>query len=479
MRDSSRWTLIAASFGLGMALLDVTAINVAVPSIREGLGTDVRGLSWVIDGYTLSFASLLLLGGGFGDRLGARRMFVAGLALFTAASALCGAAPGIVWLVLARVLQGVGAAMFMPSSLAILRQAYPAARERARAIGVWSALTAIAGASGPLVGGSIVAAFGWRTIFYVNVPLGIVAVAMALRFVAPSPRSAAKGFDLVAQLTAAASLALFTWALIERPVRGWGSPAILLAIAASVAGLRAFVALERRAAQPALPLHLFRDPTFSATSFAALLYAGAFFGTVFVFSLHFQDVRGETPALAGLHLSTVPIAFGVTSVAAGRLVARHGTRGPFLAGLIVLVASAWSAALVPPAARFVAVVPSLLAMGAGAGLVAPAANAAILASVPASLSGIGAGVLNVSRQVGTALGVAVFASLFHRGNQAEAVRESLVSAGAIYLAALAVAALATRPASEAAAAGKLGEEDMNSVGMWTSAHRPRSGSSTH
>src|SRR4051812_3989827 len=290
-RSAARWTLVAASFALGMALLDVTAVNVAVPAIQANLRTDVRGLSWVIDGYTPAFASLLLLAGGLGDRLGARRVFVAGLAVFTFASALCGAAPGLGTLVLARILQGVGAALFMPSPLAILRQAYPGQHERARAIGVWSALTAIGGASGPLFGGLLVAAFGWRSIFLLNVPVGIVAVAMAFAFVRPSQRSPGRGFDLPAQLTAAASLALFTWALIERPARGWGSPVILLAIAISLAGIRAFVALERRSARPILPLRLFADATFSSTALAALLYAGAFFGSVLVFSLYFQDVR--------------------------------------------------------------------------------------------------------------------------------------------------------------------------------------------
>jgi DHA2 family methylenomycin A resistance protein-like MFS transporter len=449
-KSSPRWTLVASSFGLGMALLDVTVVNVAVSAIQGGLHTGVRGLSWVIDGYTLAFASLLLLAGGLGDRLGARRMFVAGLAVFTAASALCGAAPGLGTLVFARILQGVGAALFMPSSLAILRQAYPGLQERARAIGIWSALTAIAAASGPLLGGVLVGAFGWRSIFLVNVPLGIVALAMAFRFVGPSPRSVGGGLDLLAQLTAAASLAIFTWALIERPVRGWGSPLILLAIAASLAGLRAFVLLERKSAHPILPLRLFSDRTFSSTASAALLYAAGFFGSVLVLSLDFQEVRGDGPASAGLHLTAITLAFGATSVVAGRLAGRHGTRAPILAGLAALAASAASVAALPSAAPYVLLLPALVLMGVGAGLVAPSMNAAILASVPPSLSGIGAGVLNASRQVGTALGVAVFASLFHDQAKAAAVRVSLFWAAALYLAALVLAARASKPATESA-----------------------------
>jgi len=444
-RSSPRWALVASSFGLAMALLDVTVVNVAVSAIQTGLATGVRGLSWVIDGYTLAFASLLLLAGGLGDRLGARRMFIGGLLVFTFASALCGLAPGLGTLVLARILQGAGAALFMPSSLAILRQAYPRAEDRARAIGVWSALTAIAAASGPVLGGLLVGAFGWRSIFLLNVPFGIVAVAMSFRFVRPSPRSVGAGLDLLAQLTAAASLALFTWALIERPVRGWGSPAILGAIALSLAGVRAFVVLERRSPHPILPLRLFADRTFSSTASAALLYAGAFFGSVLVLSLFFQEVRGEAPALAGLHLTAITVSFGITSVLGGRMAARCGTRVPILAGLGALSASASIIAALPSGASYPFFAPALALMGIGAGLVAPSMNAAILASVPPSLSGIGAGVLNASRQVGTALGVALFASLFHDHGKAMATRVSLAWAGAAYLVALVLAARAAKP----------------------------------
>jgi len=419
-----------------MALLDLTAVNVAVPSVQSSLGTDVRGLSWVLDGYTLTFASLLLLAGGLGDRLGAKRVFVTGLAVFTLASVLCGLAPGLSTLVLSRILQGVGAALFMPSSLALLRQAYPDARERAHAIGTWSALTAIAGASGPVLGGLLVSSLGWRSIFLLNIPVGLVAVAITLRFVSASPSGGRRGFDLPAQLTGAAGLAAFTWALIERSAVGWGSPRIQLALLLAVMGALAFVFLERRSRDPILPLHLFSNRTFSATASAALLYAGAFFGIVLVLSLYFQQVRGDTPGVAGLHLAAITISFGLTSLKTGRLAARHGTRAPILWGLSLLAAAAWVLALLPATAPFALVAVPLVATGTGAGLVAPSMNAAILASVPPALSGIGAGVLNASRQVGTALGVAVFASLFQTNLPMVAVRTSLIWAGALYLAAL-------------------------------------------
>ncbi len=456
---AARWTLLAASSGLGMALLDVTAVNVAVPRIQQGLGTDLRGLSWVIDGYTLTFASLLLLAGGLGDRLGARRLFATGLFVFTVASVICGFAPGIATLIGGRVLQGIGAALFVPSSLSILRQAYPDPRERAHAIGIWSALTAVSAAAGPLFGGLLVSGFGWRSIFLLNLPVCALAIFMTLRFVGRSPVSAQRGFDLPAQLTAASALALFTWALIERPERGWGSPLILAAFAAALFGLWAFVELERRSAHPILPLELFANRTFSSTAAAAVIYAFAFFGSLLVWSLYFQRVCGNSPGAAGLRIALITSMFGLTSIAAGRLVARFGTRAPIVLGLAALSASAAIFLFLPQPAPFALLGPVMALSGIGAGLVAPSMNAAILASVPAALSGIGSGVLNASRQVGTALGVAVFASLFHPGAELVAVRTSLGCASVLYLVAMAIAARAEAkttpnlPAARRAAAG--------------------------
>jgi len=266
---------------------------------------------------------------------------------------------------------------------------------------------------------------------------------MAVRFVRPSPHSAARGLDLLPQLTAVASLALFTWALIERPLRGWSSPSILAAIAAAAVGVAAFVRLERRSESPVLPLHLFADRTFSSTALAALLYAGSFFGSVLVLSLDFQEIRGDSPAAAGLHLTAITVSFGLTSVVAGRLAARSGTKPLIVSGLGILAAGAGWAAVIPTATSFLFLAPALVLMGVGAGLVAPSMNAAILASVPAALSGIGAGVLNASRQIGTALAVAIFASLFHGQDKAAAVRLCLAWAAAVYLAALALSLRST------------------------------------
>ena len=334
--NSPRWTLVATSFGLGMALLDVTAGNVAVPSIQRDFGTGIAGLSWVIDGYTLAFASALVLAGGLGDRLGTRRVFASGLVLFTVASLLCGVAPTVGLLIAARVLQGLGAALFMPSSLALLARAYPDPGQRARAIGFWSALTAITGGSGPLVGGILTSTLGWRSIFLVNLPLGITGVLMTARFVRPTAPSRARTLDLPAQLVAALSLGSVTWALVERAERGWGSPAVLGALLAGVVGLALFIWMESTAAEPMLPPRLFQHRTFATTSAGALLYAAAFFGGLLVLSLYFQRVRGEAAALAGLHISAITVTFGLASILGGKLAGRHGPRASILLGLVLL-----------------------------------------------------------------------------------------------------------------------------------------------
>jgi DHA2 family methylenomycin A resistance protein-like MFS transporter len=444
-----------------MALLDVTAGNVAVPSIQADLHTGISGLSWVINAYTLSFASLLLLAGGLGDRLGARAIFGSGLVVFTIASVLCGLAPGVSILIAARMLQGAGAALFMPSSLALIARAYPEPRRRAQAIGIWSALTGIAGASGPLVGGLLVSTIGWRRIFLVNAPLGVLGLFLTARFVRPIPRAGARDLDLLAQLVAALSLASLTWALVERGEHGWMSPPVLAALVVGLAGLGLFVQLERTGAHPMLPPILFKDRTFSTTAAAALLYAAAFFGGLLVLSLYFQRVQGQSAALAGLKITTITATFCVTSILAGRLAGRYGPRRPIVTGLAVLAAGAIGLSFATAKGPFLVIGPLLAVVGFGAGLVAPPMNAAILASVGPSRAGIGSGVLNASRQIGTALGVAVFASLFHGPRTSlESVQLAMASAGGLYLAALAVVALARRPGPEVTPVGAFESADV-------------------
>ena len=358
-----------------------------------------------------------------------------------------GIAPTIGLLIAARMLQGLGAALFMPSSLALLARAYPEPRQRAQAIGFWSALTAVAGGSGPLVGGILTSTLGWRSIFIVNLPLGIAGVLLTMRFVRPTPPSRARTLDLPAQAVAALSLASVTWALVERAERGWGSPAVLGALLAGVAGLALFVWMESSVAEPMLPPRLFRHRIFATTSAGALLYAAAFFGGLLVLSIYFQRVRGEAAALAGLHISAISATFGLASIVGGKFAGRHGPRASILTGLVLLAVGAFGLSVATPGGSFGILGPLLALLGFGAGLVAPPMNAAILASVEPSLAGIGSGVLNAGRQIGTAFGVAIFASLFVADRAPlRAVQLAMLGAGVLYLAAAAVVALG-RPAS--------------------------------
>src|SRR5262249_49081299 len=341
--------------------------------------------------------------------------------------------------------------LFMPSSLALLARAYPDARERARAIGFWSALTAVAGGSGPLVGGILTSTLGWRSIFLVNLPLGIAGLILTARFVRPAPATGARTLDLPAQLMAALSLGAVTWALVERAERGWGSPAVLGPLIAGLLGLLLFVWMETAAAEPMLPPRLFRHRTFAATSAGALLYATAFFGGLLVLSLYFQRIRGEDAALAGLHITAITVSFCFASILAGKLASRPGPRVPILMGLALPAAGAFGLSLATrdPSSALVGTLLSL--QGVGAGLVAPPMNAAILASVEPGLAGIGSAVLNASRQIGTPLGVAIFASLFVADRAPiRAVHLAMLGAGALYLASAVVVALGRSPARAAA-----------------------------
>ncbi|RPH69461.1 MAG: MFS transporter [Myxococcaceae bacterium] len=314
---------------------------------------------------------------------------------------------------------------------------------------------AVAGGSGPLVGGVLTSTLGWRSIFLVNLPLGILGLFLTARFIRPTPAGRSRSLDLPAQLVAALSLGGVTWALVERAERGWGSPAILGALLAGLLGLALFARMESTAAEPMLPPRLFRHRTFATTSAGALLYAAAFFGGFLVLSLYFQRVRGEPAALAGLHISAITVTFGVASIVGGKLAGRYGPRPTILTGLLLLAVGAFGLSLGNPSTSFWFLGPLLSLLGFGAALVAPPMNAAILASVEPGLAGIGGGVLNASRQIGTALGVAVFASLFVADRAPmRAVQLAMLGASVLYLAAAAVVALG-RPATRVVAAASM------------------------
>jgi len=397
-----RHPLVLASVCLGyfMAVLDSTVVNVALPDMARSLGTGIAGMQWVVDGYALLFASLLLTAGALGDRLGNRGMFVAGLALFTLASALCGIAPSLGALVAFRALQGVGAAVQVPASLALLRHAYHDPAERAQAIGIWAAATGVAVAAGPVVGGILTHAWTWRSVFLVNLPVGVLGIVLTLRHVPPVPPHHDGDLDLTAQALGIAALGGLTFGLIQGGVWGWASAPVILALLIAALAAVLFYLGERRAAHPMLPPALFRDATFSAANAVGAILSFGFYGELFLMSLFFQQVQHRSPLAAGLALLPQTAVISLMNFVSGQVTARRGARLPMALGLAIGGAGLLGLALVSARASLFSVVGPMLAVGMGASLAMPAMTHAAIDHTPKERAGIGSAVLNASRQVG-------------------------------------------------------------------------------
>jgi DHA2 family methylenomycin A resistance protein-like MFS transporter len=394
-----------------MVMLDNTVVNVALPSIQRELEAEVSGLALVLDAYILVFASLLLTAGSLGDRYGRRRVFRIGLVVFTASSALCGLAPSLPALVAGRALQAVGAAALLPSSLAILTAAFPDPRERVQAIGLWSGVSAMALAAGPVVGGLLTDALGWRWVFYVNLPVGVAAFVVAGRVVAESRDPGARRLDLPGLLLGSLGLAGVTLGLIESNQRGWGSPEIVGPLAVGVALLAAFGIAEGRRRQPMLSLRLFRDRAFSTANAVVLLAGFALLGFVFFNTLYFQAVQGWSPLQAGLRSLPNTLAVVVSAPLAGRLASRYGYRVPVGAGLLLAAAALWALTGIEVGTPYTQLWWKLAMLGAGLGLSISPATAAGVAAMPGAQAGVASAVITTSRQVGGALGVAVLGAV--------------------------------------------------------------------
>jgi DHA2 family methylenomycin A resistance protein-like MFS transporter len=439
--------LIAICLGYFMVILDATVVNVALPALGHDLGGGVSGLQWVVDGYTLVFAGLLLSGGSLGDRLGGRRVFQAGLSLFTLASAACAAAPSVDLLVAARLLQGLGAALLVPSSLALLRAAYHDPRERARAVGAWGAVAGIAAASGPVIGGLLVAASSWRAVFLLNLPVGIAGLLLAQRHLPASGERTGGGLDPAGQLTGIAALWSLTLGLIEGGHSGWASPQALVPLVLALPLWAAFVACERRAGEPMLPLRLFRSSTFSGASFVGLAINLGFYGQLFVMSLYFQHVRGWSALATGLALLPEGVFVALSSSLSGRAMGRIGPRVPMIAGLLIGGAGLAGLVIAGRGTSYPLLVAPLVAAGFGMAFTMPAATAAIIAAAPAERAGIASGVLNASRQAGGAIGVALLGTLVGSGAFIPGLRAAMLVASAAFFLAAVTAALTVERAA--------------------------------
>jgi DHA2 family methylenomycin A resistance protein-like MFS transporter len=402
---------VAVSLGYFLVILDATAVNLALPALRQDLGGGITGLQWVVDGYTLAFAALLLSAGVAGDRFGPRRVCLTGLVLFTAASAGCALAPSIGILVLIRLIQGAAAALLVPSSLTLLQASYPGRRERARAIGLWGGIGGLAAASGPVLGGGLTAAASWRLVFAINIPVGLFAWWLTRRRVAGPAGSRDRRADPAGQLTAVVALTALTAGLIEAGPHGWASWPVAAGLIIAAGAAAAFVAVERRAASPMLPLPLLRRPALSAGSAVGLLINLGFYGQLFAYSLYLQQVRGDSPLTAGLSLLPEAAAVPIASVLSGRLTGRRGPRVTMITGLTLGAAGLFGLTVTAHGTPYWVLVLPMLAAGTGMALTMPAATTAVMESAPASRGGTAAGLLNTARQVGGALGVAVAGSL--------------------------------------------------------------------
>ncbi|MEV6398980.1 MFS transporter [Streptomyces sp. NPDC051907] len=444
-RDARRRTtapkaILATTFlGVFVLNLDAMAMNVALPEIGRAFGGSTAGLQWVVDAYTLMFAALLLSAGTLSDRIGASRAFGVGVAVFTVASAACALAPDLGALIAARLIQGIGAAVMLPSSLALVRQAFPDAAERARAIALWTVVGAVAVAAGPVVGGVLSSTLSWRAVFVVNLPVGIAALAVSTR-AERSPRRVAP-LDPYGQLTAVVALAALAFAVIEGGESGFGEPVVLGCLGLAAAATAAFVLVEARTAAPMVPLDLFRSRTVTLSVAIGFVVNAAFYGLVFVLSLFFQDVLNLSVMAAGLMFLPMTAVIAGANLASARAAARFGPRMPIAVGQAVfalaLLGLLWADEGTSRASLAVLLVP----VGLGLGLAVPSLTAVLLNDIAADRAGMAAGILNSFRQTGGALAVAVFGALVaDRGEFLGGLRVVLCVA-AVLLAATTAAAL--------------------------------------
>ncbi|HEY2521492.1 MAG TPA: DHA2 family efflux MFS transporter permease subunit [Streptosporangiaceae bacterium] len=411
MNSNPRWVLALTSVASLMVGLDILVVTTALTTIHLKLGASLGELEWIINAYTLSFAVLLMTASALGDRFGRRRLFLAGLGLFTVMSAACALAPSIGWLIAARAVQGVGSAMIMPHAMALLSAAY-APEKRAKALGIFSSVTGLAVLGGPMIGGVVVQGLDWPWIFWLNVPIGLVLIPLAARKIGESRGRAAR-FDAGGVVLATVSALGLVWSLVRGNTAGWTSPEVLGALAGGVAALAGFIAWERRAPEPMLPLRLFRSRAFTAGNAAGFgMYAGIF-GAAFFLAQLLQLDWHYGPLGAGLRLAPWTVTLTLVAPVAGALVPRIGERPLIAAGLTLQAAGfVWVALVVREQLGYAAIVAPLVLAGCGVSLAMPAAQNCVIGAVPAADLGKASGTFNTLRQLGGTFGIAILAAVF-------------------------------------------------------------------
>ncbi len=390
--------------------LDVTIVNVALPSIGRELHAGVSGLQWTVDAYTLVLASLLMLSGSTADRLGRRRTFQVGLAVFSVGSLLCSLAPGLGWLVAFRMLQAIGGSMLNPVAMSIITNVFTEPRERARAIGVWGGVFGLSMALGPVAGGLLVDTVGWRGIFWVNVPVGVAAIVLTALFVPESRAPRARKLDPVGQLLVIVMLASLVYGLIEGPGSGWASAKILACFGISVLALATLIGYEPRRAEPLIDVRFFRSAPFSGAVAIAICAFAALGGFLLVNTLYLQDVRGLSPLMAGAYLLPMAVMTAICSPLSGRIVGSVGTRLPLMVAGAAITAGGLILTQLATHTAVVVLLAAYVLFGIGFGMVnAPITNSTV-SGMPISQAGVASGVASTSRQIGSSLGVAIIGS---------------------------------------------------------------------
>jgi DHA2 family methylenomycin A resistance protein-like MFS transporter len=421
-RARRRLVLIATSLGVLFAQIDTSIVNLAVKSIATDLHAGVSQMQWVIDSYNLVYASLLLTGGTLGDLYGRRRIFVLGILLFIIGTLICALAPNATTLIAGRIVSGLGAAFEVPMSLVLLTLAFPERKERTQALGIWASCNALAFIIGPMLGGWLVATVGWRSIFYVILPICVAAVALTYTAVRESSEPKGRRLDLPGQGLAIVGLSAFAFAVIEGSNWGWTSPIILTIAATAIAAFALFVWVEARTPGPLLPLEFLRRPVFSAALAVAGLMTFGMYALLFVMPLYFQTIRGASPLVTGLELLPMPVSFFIVSQYAGHLNNRFGPRMVMTAGMTCMGIGALMLALIADNTNLLPIELALAVVGVGLGLNTAPVNGVAVAALPPERSGTASGVLNTSRMVGATLGVAILGAIFagHAGQNAAA-----------------------------------------------------------
>lgn len=405
------WTLALASLGSLIVALDMLVVTTALSTIRKDLGATMEQLEWTVNAYSLTFAVLLMAAAAIGDRFGRRRMFATGIGLFAAASAACALAPTAAWLIAARVLQGVGAAMVMPLAMALLGAAYTGPA-RGWALGIFSSITGLAVVAGPVVGGAIAGGMAWQWVFWLNVPIGAVAIALILTRMQESFGQRDAALDVAGTLLVTGAALGVVWGLMRGNAAGWGSAEVLLSLAAGAVLAAAFVAWELRTALPMVPMRLFRSRQFVAGNAAGFLLYGSLYGAVFFVAQFLQVAQGHDPLEAGLRIVPWTGCAFVVAPVSGALVGRIGEGPLMVIGLLLqALGFGWISLIAAPGLSYAQLVPPLVIAG-GVALAMPAAQSAVMSAVASSEVGKAAGVFNMLRQLGGVMSIAILVAVF-------------------------------------------------------------------